>query len=280
MSAAGPSQGAICSPPGSAAAVNEAASVGAHVTAPVLAVDGLCKAFGGIDAVVDVSFGIDAGELVALIGPNGAGKTTCFNLVNGQLAPDAGSITLMGEHVEGRPPRAIARRGVGRTFQVAATFASMTVRENVQMALIARENEQGAVASRAGDLLRSEADSLLDRVRMTRFADQGCATLAYGDAKRVELALALACRPRLLLMDEPTAGMSPRSRGRLMDLAASLAREERIAVLFTEHDMDIVFGHADRVIVLDRGRIIAEGPPAAIRADPRVQAVYLGTAAA
>jgi branched-chain amino acid transport system ATP-binding protein len=250
------------------------------VTAPVLAVDGLFKAFGGVDAVVDVSFSVDAGELVALIGPNGAGKTTCFNLVNGQLAPDAGSITLMGKHVEGRPPRAIARRGVGRTFQVAATFASMTVRENVQMALIARDNEQGAVASRAVDLLRSEADSLLDRVRMTRFADQGCATLAYGDAKRVELALALACRPRLLLMDEPTAGMSPRSRGRLMDLAASLAREERIAVLFTEHDMDIVFGHADRVIVLDRGRVIAEGPPAAIRADPRVQAVYLGTAAA
>jgi branched-chain amino acid transport system ATP-binding protein len=250
------------------------------VTATVLAVDGLCKAFGGVDAVVDVSFGIDAGELVALIGPNGAGKTTCFNLVNGQLAPDAGSITLMGKHVEGWPPRAIARRGVGRTFQVAATFASMTVRENVQMALIARDNEQAAVASRARDLLRSEADFLLDRVRMTRFADQGCATLAYGDAKRVELALALACRPRLLLMDEPTAGMSPRSRGRLMDLAVSLAREERIAVLFTEHDMDIVFGHADRVIVLDRGRIIAEGPPAAIRADPRVQAVYLGTAAA
>jgi branched-chain amino acid transport system ATP-binding protein len=250
------------------------------MTAPVLAVDGLWKAFGGVDAVVGVSFSVDAGELVALIGPNGAGKTTCFNLVNGQLAPDAGSITLMGKHVEGLPPRAIARRGVGRTFQVAATFASMTVRENVQMALIARDNEQGAVASRAADLLRSEADSLLDRVRMTRFADQGCATLAYGDAKRVELALALACRPRLLLMDEPTAGMSPRSRGRLMDLAASLAREERIAVLFTEHDMDIVFGHADRVIVLDRGRIIAEGPPAAIRADPRVQAVYLGTEAA
>ena len=249
----------------------------AQRTEPVLAVDGLCKAFGGVDAVIGVSFRVDAGELVALIGPNGAGKTTCFNLVNGQLAPDAGSIALMGRHVEGLPPRAIARRGVGRTFQVAATFASMTVRENVQMALIARDNAQGAVASRASELSRKEADALLDRVRMTRFADQGCATLAYGDAKRVELALALACRPRLLLMDEPTAGMSARSRGRLMDLAVSLAREENIAVLFTEHDMDIVFGHADRVIVLDRGRIIAEGAPAAIRADLRVQAVYLGT---
>ena len=242
----------------------------------VLAVDGLRKAFGGVDAVIDVSFRVDAGESVALIGPNGAGKTTCFNLVNGQLTPDAGSIALTGERIEGLPPREIARRGVGRTFQVAATFASMTVRENVQIALIARDDRQGAITSRASDLMRVEADALLDRVRMTRFADRGCSTLAYGDAKRVELALALARRPDLLLMDEPTAGMSPRSRGRLMELISALAHEQNIAVLFTEHDMDIVFGHADRVIVLDRGRIIAEGSPDAIRADARVQAVYLG----
>jgi branched-chain amino acid transport system ATP-binding protein len=246
----------------------------------VLAVDHLSKAFGGVSAVVDVSFHVDAGELVALIGPNGAGKSTCFNLVNGQLAPDAGTVSLLGKRIESLPPRDIARRGVGRTFQVAATFASMTVRENVQMALIARAHGQTAVTSRAADLLRAEADALLERVRMTKFADQGCATLAYGDAKRVELALALAGAPRLLMMDEPTAGMSPRSRGRLMDLASALARQENIAVLFTEHDMDIVFGHADRVIVLDRGRIIAEGTPDAIRADTRVQAVYLGTDAA
>ena len=247
------------------------------MTNPVLAIDHLFKAFGGVNAVSDVSFRVNAGERVALIGPNGAGKTTCFNLVNGQLAPDAGTVSLQGERIERLPPRDIARRGVGRTFQVAATFASMTVRENVQMALIARASGQGAVTSRAGGLLRAEADALLERVRMTKFADQGCATLAYGDAKRVELALALAGGPRLLLMDEPTAGMSPRSRGRLMDLASSLARQERIAVLFTEHDMDIVFGHADRVIVLDRGRIIADGRPDEIRANARVQAVYLGT---
>ena len=247
------------------------------MTNPVLAIDHLSKAFGGVNAVVDVSFCVNAGERVALIGPNGAGKTTCFNIVNGQLAPDAGTVSLQGERIERLPPRDIARRGVGRTFQVAATFASMTVRENVQMALIARANGQSAVTSRAVGLLRAEADALLERVRMTKFADQGCATLAYGDAKRVELALALAGGPRLLLMDEPTAGMSPRSRGRLMDLASSLARQERIAVLFTEHDMDIVFGHADRVIVLDRGRIIAEGTPDEIRANARVQAVYLGT---
>ena len=246
------------------------------MTTPVLAVEGLAKAFGGVDAVQQVSFHVSAGELVALIGPNGAGKTSCFNLVNGQLAPDAGTVSLAGARIDGLPPREIARRGVGRTFQVAATFASMSVRENVQTALLARRRGHRGLGARATDRLRDEADALLERVRMGRFADQGCATLAYGDAKRVELALALAAEPRLLLMDEPTAGMSPRSRGRIMELAVKLAREEKIAVLFTEHDMDVVFGHADRVIVLDRGRIIAEGTPAAIRADARVQAVYLG----
>ncbi len=178
--------------------------------------------------------------------------------------------------IGGAAPRAIARLGVGRTFQVAATFASMTVRENVQLALLAHAGAQHQIGRRATTALAAEADALLEQVRMARFADQGCATLAYGDAKRVELALALANAPRLLLMDEPTAGMSPNSRNRMMQLAADLARQTRVAVLFTEHDMDVVFGHADRVIVLDRGRIIAEGPPAAIRNEPRVRAVYLG----
>jgi branched-chain amino acid transport system ATP-binding protein len=242
-----------------------------------LRVRDLRKAFGGVEAVRDVSFHVEPGELVALIGPNGAGKTTCFNCVNGQLRADAGTVLLGARRIDGLPPRTIAQLGVGRTFQVAATFASMTVRENAQVALLAHAGALGSVTGRATRRLRAEADALLARVGVAKLADQGCATLAYGDAKRVELALALAGDPRLLLMDEPTAGMSPRSRGRLMALAASLAREQRIAVLFTEHDMDVVFGHADRVIVLDRGRLIAEGPPQATRADPRVRAVYLGT---
>jgi branched-chain amino acid transport system ATP-binding protein len=249
-------------------------------TQPVLQVEALTKSFGGIDAVSSVSFAVAAGEMVALIGPNGAGKTTCFNLVNGQLAPDAGRVLLGGERIDGLPPRTIAGKGVGRTFQVAATFASMTVRENVEVALLAHARAHRGLVTPLPARLAAAADALLEQVRMTRFADQGCATLAYGDAKRVELALALAGRPRLLLMDEPTAGMSPRSRGRVMELAAGLAREHGIAVLFTEHDMDVVFGHADRVIVLDRGTIIAAGTPAAIRADPQVQAVYLGDDAA
>ena len=246
----------------------------------VLTVERLSKSFGGVDAVRDVSFDVRAGELVALIGPNGAGKTTCFNLVNGQLRPDSGTVTLVGARIDGLPPRAISRMGVGRTFQVAALFASMTVRENIQLALLARADAHRGIGTRATDCLGAEADALLERVRMTEFAGQGCATLAYGNAKRVELALALAAAPQLLLMDEPTAGMSPRSRGRLMQLAADLARAQRIAVLFTEHDMDVVFGYADRVIVLDRGRVIAEGPPSTIRANAKVQAVYLGDAEA
>ena len=246
-------------------------------TTSVLAVDRLAKSFGGVEAVRDVSFTIASGEIVAMIGPNGAGKTTCFNLVGGQLAPDSGAVSLLGRRIDGLPPRAIARAGIARTFQVAATFASMSVRENVQMALIAHAGEQRSIASRAADLHIDEAEALLDRVGMINLAAQGCATLAYGDAKRIELALALANAPKLLLMDEPTAGMSARARSRLMQLAAELARRDRIAVLFTEHDMDVVFGHADRVIVLDRGRVIAEGAPDAIRADPHVRAVYLGT---
>ena len=250
------------------------------IGAPTLAVEHISKSFDGVDAIRDVSFRLAAGELVALIGPNGAGKTTCFNCVNGQLAPDAGTVMLEGVRIDGRPPRAIARAGVGRTFQVAATLASMTVRENVQVALLAHAGEQNGFVSRASTRFRGEADALLERMGITRLADQGCATLAYGDAKRVELALALANAPRLLLMDEPTAGTSPRTRRRLMELAAEFARDDRIAVLFTEHDMDVVFGYADRVLVLDKGRLIAEGTPDAIRADPLVQAVYLGSESA
>jgi branched-chain amino acid transport system ATP-binding protein len=242
----------------------------------VLEVVALTKAFGGVKAVDAVSFEVQAGELVALIGPNGAGKSTCFNLVNGQLRPDAGVVRLAGQRIDGKAPRAIAELGVGRTFQVAATFASMTVRENVQVALLAHAGAQGSVTRRAASAMRAEADTLLERVRMTRLAEQGCATLAYGDAKRVELALALANDPRLLLMDEPTAGMSPNSRNRLMQLAADLARGSSLAVLFTEHDMDVVFGHADRIIVLNRGQIIATGAPDEIRNNAEVRAVYLG----
>ena len=169
------------------------------------------KAFGGVKAVDGVSFGVEAGRLLALIGPNGAGKTTCFNLLNGQLAPDAGRVVLLEAATSpGCAPRAIWRLGVGRTFQITATFASMTVRENVQMALLSHHGRGcGRLVGRARDAFVAEADALLGRVGMAEQAERACGVLAYGDLKRVELAVALANAPKLLLMDEPTAGMAP-----------------------------------------------------------------------
>ena len=245
----------------------------------VLRVERLSKAYGGVQAVRGVSFTLAAGELLAMIGPNGAGKTTCFNMLNGQIVPDEGHVELEGRRLNGLAPREIWRLGVGRTFQITATFASMTVRENVQVALLSHQRRLASVWSVAPHEQVDEADRLLERVGMREQADRPCAVLAYGDLKRVELAIALANAPRLLLMDEPTAGMAPRERGELMQLAADLARTSGIAVLFTEHDMDVVFKHASRVIVLSGGELIAEGTPAEMRANARVQQVYLGTGA-
>jgi branched-chain amino acid transport system ATP-binding protein len=243
----------------------------------VLEVRQLSKSFEGVQALRAVSFDVAAGELVALIGPNGAGKTTCFNLVNGQLRPDAGEIVLEGRRLHGLAPREIWRLGVGRTFQVTATFGSMTVRENVQMALLSHHRELASPFRLARCCHVRDADALLERVGMREQAERLCAVLAYGDLKRVELAIALANRPRLLLMDEPTAGMAALEREALMRLAVEFARDSRAAVLFTEHDMDVVFRHADRIVVLAGGERIAQGTPRDVRANPAVREIYLGS---
>ena len=243
----------------------------------VLRVAKLCKAYGGVQAVCEVSFGLAQGELLALIGPNGAGKTTCFNLLNGQIAADSGSAEFEGRSLIGLRPRQIWRLGVGRTFQITATFSSMSVRENVQVALLNYHGRLNSLATLTARQHADEAMDLLARVGITEQAERPCAVLAYGDLKRVELAIALANRPRLLLMDEPTAGMAPSERIALMQLTADLARASDIAVLFTEHDMDVVFAHADRILVLNRGRLIAEGKPEEVRANQEVQDVYLGS---
>jgi branched-chain amino acid transport system ATP-binding protein len=242
----------------------------------LLAVEGLTKRFGGVLAAKGVSFALEEGEMLAIIGPNGAGKSTTFNMVGGQLRPDGGSVTLAGQDVTGLPSRALCRMGVGRTFQVAQTFLSFSVLGNVQMALLAHHGQTRQLLSDAAAMHHDEAQALLDRVGMTAQADRPIGELAYGDVKRVELAIALAAAPRLLLMDEPTAGMAPAERSALMALVAGIARQERLGVLFTEHDMDAVFAHADRILVLVRGEIIARGSPEEVRADPEVQRVYLG----
>ena len=241
-----------------------------------LEVEHLSKSYGGLRAVRDVSFTLARGEILAMIGPNGAGKSTCFNMLNGQLAPDAGRIRIGGQDTTGLKPSAVWRRGVGRTFQITATFGSMTVRENVQVALLSHRGGTHRVFGFAGGVCKDEADALLGLVGMGDAAERPCGELAYGDLKRLELAVALANDPSLLFMDEPTAGMGPAERRELMRLTARIAVERGIGVLFTEHDMDVVFGHADRIMVLDRGEIIAIGRPDEVRADPRVQATYLG----
>lgn len=248
----------------------------ADLTTPVLKVEGLGKSFDGLHAVNDVSFSLARGELLALIGPNGAGKTTCFNMLMGQLKPTTGRVWLHGEDITALPPRKIWRKGVGRTFQITAAYPSMTVAENVQMALISHHRAIYRLLPRAHRLYRDEAMALLSRVGMDDQADRPCSILAYGDLKRVELAIALSHSPSLLLMDEPTAGMAPSERIDLMQLTADIVAGEQLSVLFTEHDMDVVFAHAHRVMVLNRGELIANGSVEAIRTDPRVQEVYLG----
>jgi len=242
----------------------------------LLSVEGLTKSYGGVHAVRGVTFALKPGEILALIGPNGAGKSTCFDMLNGQKNPDSGRIMLLGNDTTGRAPREIWRLGVGRTFQITATFPTMTVRENVQVALVSHHGQLFNLWSSTPKLARDEAGRLLELVGMSGYADRPCGELAYGDLKRLELAVALANQPKLLLMDEPTAGMAPRERIELMRLTARIAREQSIGVLFTEHDMDVVFEHADRILVLNRGNLIAEGTPAEVRGNPQVRAVYLG----
>lgn len=243
----------------------------------LLRIKNLKKHFGGNIAVDDVSFELAAGEMLALIGPNGAGKSTAFNMIGGQLPASAGSVLLNGAELLGASPRKIARLGVGRTFQIAAVFSSLTVLENVQMALLAHRRKTYSFWRPAARLAPDRALELLTQVGMHEQAHRPCSELAYGDVKRVELAIALACEPRVLLMDEPTAGMAAAERNALIALVQQLVRRHNLAVLFTEHSMDVVFAYADRVIVLARGQIIAQGNADQVRQDPRAQEAYFGT---
>jgi branched-chain amino acid transport system ATP-binding protein len=246
------------------------------VAEAVLRVEGLRRAFGGVQAVAGVSLALPRGEIRALIGPNGAGKSTLFNILTGQLRADAGEVWFQGRRLTGLPPHAIARHGVARTFQITATFASLSVLENVQVARLSHAGRSRSALPAAEGQQRGPALALLEQVGLADQARRPAGVLAYGDLKKLELAIALATEPALLLLDEPTAGMAAGERGTLMRLTAALAGERGITVLFTEHDMDVVFAVADRIMVLHQGRVIADGSPAEVRADRQVQAVYLG----
>jgi len=244
-----------------------------------LLLDGVRKHFAGVHAVDGVSLGLDAGEFTALIGPNGAGKTTLFSTIAGQLTADAGRITFEGRTINGLPPARLAALGIGRTFQTAQVFASMTLAENLQLALAVRAGAQFDCVRPLWGRRRPEACALLDRVGLGAAADTAAATLGYGDVKRLEFAIVLAGGPRLLLMDEPTAGMALAERRALMDLVRDLAHATGLTVLFTEHSMDVVFGYARRVIVMSRGAVIADGEPDTVRHDAAAQAAYFGAEA-
>jgi branched-chain amino acid transport system ATP-binding protein len=248
------------------------------VSAPVLETRGLTKSFGGVQAVTGVDLAMPRGEIRALIGPNGAGKTTFFNMLTGQLKADAGEVRFNGDRLSGLPPHAVWRRGVSRTFQITATFATLTVLENVQVALFSHARRTYSLIGSAARLDADAARALLDQVGLASQADRVAGALAYGDLKKLELAVALANTPEVLLLDEPTAGMAPAERGALMALTQRIARARGLTVLFTEHDMDVVFSVADRIMVLHQGRVIADGRPDEVRADPQVQKVYLGEA--
>jgi branched-chain amino acid transport system ATP-binding protein len=245
--------------------------------ANVLEVRELAKSFGGVQAVNNLSFDLHEGQLLAMIGPNGAGKSTCFNLINGQLRPDRGTVVIMGKKINGYLPRQVWKLGVGRTFQVTSTFASMTVLENIKMALLSYHRQSKSLFKRVRKIHTDESMELLKLVGIEDQHARSCGVLAYGDLKRVELAVALANQPRLLLMDEPTAGMGPAERQSLMELTSEIVHTRNIGVLFTEHDMDVVFTHADHIIVLNRGELVAQGTPEAVRNNSKVQEIYLGT---
>jgi branched-chain amino acid transport system ATP-binding protein len=247
-----------------------------HSVAPVLETRGLSKAFGGVRAVSSVDLAMPKGEIRALIGPNGAGKTTFFNMLTGQLRADAGLVLFKGERLSGLPPYAVWRRGVSRTFQITATFATLSALDNVRVARLSHTGKTYSLLEAAARLEANEARALLGQVGLLEQADRVAGVLAYGDLKKLELAVALANDPEVLLLDEPTAGMAPAERGALMALTERIARARGLTVLFTEHDMDVVFAVADRIMVLHQGRVIADGPPAQVRADAQVQRVYLG----
>ncbi|HUF91203.1 MAG TPA: ABC transporter ATP-binding protein [Candidatus Limnocylindria bacterium] len=234
------------------------------------------KAFDGFQAVGGVSLGVARGQIAAIIGPNGAGKTTLFNLVTGHLRADAGSVLLEGRDITGMAPHDVCRLGMGRSFQRTNIFPKLTVFENVQAALISHRGRGLDLFRRVEGLYREEVETLLASLGLLDRAGEVSGFLSHGAQKQLELGIALASEPALLLLDEPTAGMSAAETRDTIRLIERIARERSLTLLFTEHDMDVVFSIAQKITVLHQGRVIAEGAPAEVRADPEVRRVYLG----
>ncbi|HWB48680.1 MAG TPA: ABC transporter ATP-binding protein [Stellaceae bacterium] len=242
----------------------------------MLEVSGISKSFGGFRAVSDVSLTVETGQIAAVIGPNGAGKSTLFNLITGHLRPDSGTVTLDARDITGAAPHRICRMGIGRSFQRTNIFARLTVFENLQAAFLVHHGRGRNFWSRSEALYRDETACLLTSIGLIEQRDTVAGTLSYGNQKQLELGLALASDPAMLLLDEPTAGMSATETHDTIRLIEKIAGERALTLLFTEHDMDVVFQISQKIAVLHQGRVIADGTPEEVRADPEVRRVYLG----
>jgi branched-chain amino acid transport system ATP-binding protein len=242
----------------------------------VLEVRDVAKAFGGFQAVGGVTFSVAAGSISAIIGPNGAGKTTLFNLITGHLRPDTGRVVFKGRDVTGIAPHDLCRLGMGRSFQRTNIFPRLTVFENVQAAYVSHRGRGWSLFRSVAPLYQDETEAILRAVGLIDRAREESGFLSHGGQKQLELGIALALEPEILLLDEPTAGMSASETRESIALIERLAHERQLTLLFTEHDMEVVFSISQRITVLHQGRVIADGPPADVRRDPEVRRVYLG----
>ena len=245
---------------------------------PLLECIGLTKHFGALRAVEAVDLAVERGEIRAVIGPNGAGKSTLFNLVTNVLRPTAGRVVFAGEDITAVPVHRVAQKGIARTYQLCHVYPGLTARENVRLAAQAREARRWHLLGGAGVFARSlrVADAGLERLRLDHVAEIAAAMLSHGDQRLLEVAMAVAQQPRLLLLDEPTQGLSIEETDRAVTILKGMLAESELSVILVEHDMEVVFRLADTITVLHRGRVIADGPPDAVRADRAVRAAYLG----
>lgn len=244
----------------------------------ILEIKHLSKKFGGVSAVNDVSLNVPSGQTLAIIGPNGAGKTTFYNLLSGRMTPSSGQIIFAGNDITGQPPHKISRLGISRSFQINNIFTEMTVRQNVEVAITALTGQSKHLFNRASTNkeIQQQADDLLTKTSLSHLAHQRAGTISYGDKRLVEIAVVLATKPKLVLLDEPTAGMTPDETNKVIRLVQELAATGEYTFLITEHDMHVVFDLADRILVLHHGSILVLDSPDAVRSNPEVRRAYLG----